>query len=300
MVLQIGTNNSCKLGAPTMGSHMHMIGEEFEQGKELWRLAQKMMMTGSNAGALVHKPTFKTATVSELTRKAQLEPGQTDEKERPIGTPGEKAMKHGSLHEEAARVEYTNAITKYYKEMYLDNIVEVSVSNEVCFFIHKEGCLLASPDGEIDIVVKDKNDADVEIARFRGLIEIKCPAGMFYGSKGWYTDPAADITFELSPGLLPKAQETGRKWSGPELGEPKFNLNEIPFTDTPQSLLYEDDEFRGLGPNGDYSQHYFQCIANMYLSGREFIDYVVWMSGTPSHIDGQTHRYFFLILRSRL
>ena len=53
--------------------------------------------------------------------------------------------------------------------------------------------------------------------------------------------------------------------------------------------LYMKDEKDPFGPRGAFSQYYYQCIANLFLSGRDFIDFVVWTAGTPDEA-GVSHR----------
>ena len=53
--------------------------------------------------------------------------------------------------------------------------------------------------------------------------------------------------------------------------------------------LYTKDPADPFGPKGAFSQYYYQCIANLFLSGRDFIDFVVWTAGTPDEA-GVSHR----------
>ena len=106
-------------------------------------------------------------------------------------------------------------------------------------------------------------------------------------------DPSGDVTFNKFPNLLPsEGTPMSAKWSGPVFLKPKFSVTD--FT-TKDKDLYKMDPLSGFGPKGEYSQYYFQCVSNLMLSGRDFIDFVVWTSGVPTKFGYQhlKHKFWY-------
>ena len=288
MALQLGYNSDCRHEPPRMGSHMRMIGDELKQGTDLWRLARKTMMTGSQCGLLLHNGKHSYGNVGELTRRARLKPDEDDPE--PEYTPPwlQNTMKYGQLHEDDARQEYLTAMKEYYKDRFPDKHVTVEINTECNFYMHREGVLMASPDGEVDITVAEKHDTSIIDRTLRGVLEFKCPTSSYFNKKR-DAHPRADVTYAEYPDLLHSA-----KWSRQHLRKPPFDIGNPTVAD---DELYMQDPKDPFGPKGAFSQYYFQCISNLFLSGRDFIDFVVWTAGTPNEA-GVSHRCILVFVMS--
>ena len=150
--------------------------------------------------------------------------------------------------------------------VYPDKHVTVEISTEHNFYLHHEGVLMASPDGEVDITVAEKHETSIIDRKLQGVLEFKCPTSSFFNDSQ-DADPQSEVTYADYPLLLTKL-----KWSRQYLKVPKFDLGNPSVAD---SFLYMKDKTDAFGPRGAFSQYYYQCIANLFLSGCDFIDFVV-------------------------
>lgn len=261
----------------------------WEQGSSLWLSIRKCMMTASNCGVLLKNGGRNTVTVPKLSEGYEALPGKPP---RPFEPTAVLNMKHGSTHEKKARDEYVEALKGYYKRMFPGKNVSVKAT-DISFYVHKDGILLASPDGQIDVTVFE-DDGVTPHKTFEGLVEVKCPASTYFVMNRT-ARPEDDVTYALWPTLLPDVVEPGRKmarkWAPPDLGRPAFDMNRPHVEATDKSSLYIDPSHPGaFDGKSSYSQYFAQCVANLMLSGCDFIDFVVWTSPTRDR-QGNAHRY---------
>lgn len=257
----------------------------FHQRSPLWKRVRRCMMTGSSAGVLVNRGCKDTVTKKSLTAT------YTDGAVKEITGIGKLNCDYGTHMEETAIVDYTHVVAHHTRMSYPEYHVEVKV-NDVSFYVESEAKLMASPDGEVDITLTPKDESSgLTPLSFKGVLEVKCPAGSYFGKRAWAkTD--RPISFRMFPDLLPGAQKTTRKYGPPKFEAPLFSLREpITFEETDKARFYRQSDTLGFGAKGAYSQYYFQCVANLMLSGREFIDFFVWTD--PVTVNGKGHRFFY-------
>ena len=186
-------------------SHYTVSDEMWEQGSTLWLRIRKCMMTASNCGVLLKNGGRNTITAPKLNAGYEALPGKP---EPPFEPTAVLNMKHGSAHEKKARDDYVEVIKEYYKRMFPGQNVAVKAT-DISFYVHKDGILLASPDGEIDVTVFEA-DGITPHKTFRGLVELKCPASTYFVMNRT-ARPEDDVTYALWPALLPNVAEPGRR-----------------------------------------------------------------------------------------
>ena len=82
-----------------------------------------------------------------------------------------------------------------------------------------------------------------------------------------------------------------RKWAPPDLGRPALDVNRPHVEATDKSSLYIDPSDPGaFDGKSSYSQYFGQCVANLMLSGCEWIDFAVWTSPKRDRL-GNAHKY---------
>ena len=120
--------------------------------------------------------------------------------------------------------------------------------------------------------------------------------GSYFGSKSSRhpRDPKVPITYDMHPNLLPSGfdSERGRKY-GPSLVPPRLNISGV-FQQ--EADLYRTADDNAFSINGAYSQYFAQCLLNLMLSDREFCDFFVWTSDTPSPT-GCKHAFWYKFKR---
>ena len=274
---------------PPPMSHWTISDEMWEQGSKMWLRIRKCMMTASNCGVLLKNGGRNTTTGPKLNAGYEALPGKP---EPPFEPTAVLNMKHGSAHEKKARDDYVEVIKEYYQRMFPGQNVAVK-ANDISFYVHRDGILLASPDGEIDVTVFEA-DGITPHKTIHGLVELKCPASTYFVMHKT-ARPEDDVTYALWPTLLPDVAEPGRKmarkWAPPDLGRPAFDVNKPHIEATDKSSLYINPSDPGaFDGKSSYSQYFAQCVANLMLSGREWIDFAVWTSPKRDRL-GNAHKY---------
>ena len=256
----------------------------FHQRGRLWKRVRRCVMTGSSAGVLVHRGCKDTVTKKTLTESYTT--GETKE----ITGIGKLNCDYGTHMEARALQDYTHVVAHHTRMSYPDYNVDVRL-NDVSFYVEKEARIMASPDGEVNIRLTPKDPASgLTELTFAGVVEVKCPAGSYFAKRAWAKTDRA-ITFRMFPELLPGPQRTTRKYGPPKFQAPVFTLRHpVRFDEESKAPYYRGEDLE-FGAKGAYSQYYFQCVANLYLSGREFIDFFVWTD--PLTHNGKGHRFFY-------
>ena len=283
-----------------MTSHIRVarVGKDtdFAQKGVKWHLLRRTMMTGSQCGKTHNKggfdspPQIKDLDIQYATTY-NVEQSAIDPKLDPVAV---NNMAYGNNMEKRATNEYLSVIEKYYELQYPGHHVDVVVT-PVSFYIHKGGLCMASPDGEVDIVVTSSKDGST-LARHAGVLEVKCPVHTYFAkssSKG-IRDPKVPITYAMHAPLLPSgdASHLSRKF-GPSLPPPRLSISE---TFQHESDLYRTHADNAFSIDGAYSQYFSQCLLNLMLSDREFCDFFVWTSNTPS-ASGKSHTFWYKFQR---
>ena len=271
---------------------------EFAQGSLKWVAVRRTMVTGSNVGVLVHPTPGNTTNAKKLSMSYAEKKNVEDLRaEMVLGEDtfqAKKIFKYGSLHEKDAVEEYRRVMKGLYTRTYPGRTVSDVEWESVDFYVHKEGILMASPDGEVTITL-DKGTETEEV--HRGIIECKCPVGGYFMSFG-SADPAIPITYAKYPWLLKPSpnRKTPLKWGRDVLSKPKLDLGLTDQLNDKRSLYQtgEKDTSAWYTPSfsikGYFSQHYVQVLCNLFLSGCDFGDYIVWTDPTAHP---ETHRFWY-------
>lgn len=268
---------------------------EFAQGGLKWVAVRRTMVTGSNIGVLVHPTPGNTMNAKKLHMQYSEKKSVEDiRSEMVLGEDtfqAKKIFKYGSIHESDAVEEYRRIMKSLYQRTYPGRTVSEVEWESVDFYVHKEGILMASPDGEVTITL-DKGTEREEV--HRGIIECKCPVGGYFMSFG-SADPAIPITYNKYPWLLTPSpnRKTPMKWGSEVLSKPKLDLRMSDQLTNPASLYQTPNEGHSFSMKGYFSQHYAQVVSNLFLSGRDFGDYIVWTDPTVDPTTGKTHRFWY-------
>ena len=263
--------------------HRRVVGSSarYAQRGDLWKAFRRTMITGSVAGVLVHRGKKDTTTKSEIfksyTDKAYVR------RESDVGTLN---MSYGTNQEKRAIQHYLKMIETNYLTNYPGSSVSVT-HEDVDFYIHSSGMLMASPDSEITVTVNlPDGSSHVE----RGVLEVKTPTSTYFGKLNVLKDPTRPITYSMFRDLLPTKQITNRKYGPPHFPAPRLNIHKKQGT----TDLYRDysTDDANFGPYSEYSQYYFQVIANLFLSGREWADFAVWTDPTEDK-DKKSHSFYY-------
>ena len=265
---------------------------DWHQKGKLWKLIRKTMLTASTAG-IIHNNSSKAKNTVSLK---DLNTSYTDESYTPrLSAVAKKNMEYGNNMESRAIDDYKVLMKSHYEECYPGASVSVEVNTDVNMYIHQFGLVLASPDGEVTVTVTPpEGEPIVE----RGVIEVKAPVGSTFVKerdwRGYLLSPARPITYTINKFLLPDNTSKNRKYGPPTFPEPRLQLG---VKQTKEQLYRTQGSDANFGPDGIYSQYYFQSILNMYLSGREFVDFIVWTDATKTTA-GKQHTFFYKESRS--
>jgi hypothetical protein len=260
--------------------------DRFKQGTESWHRLRRTMVTGSRAGDLLYgKPGTKAYDDAMAT--------YTTSERRAVDKFLQELFDYGSNFEDTAIAGYAEAIKHHYRVNYPD-ATSITVDTrltkkdalETFFYIHEDGLIMASPDSEVEVVV---NKADGTVVSEYGVLETKCPRGARYPE--FRCDKA--VTYADSPDLLKRGRYSKKSLPRPSLSlikkQKKSNIRVRPprerrvgGSDEPQEWGLQNTEFR---------TYYVQCVANLMLSGRDWIDFCAWTS--PDKVRNKTHTFWY-------
>lgn len=253
----------------------------FSQRGDLWKALRRTMITGSVCGILVHRGQKDTVT------KADILKSYTDKKwVKKVTDVSRLNMAYGTAMEDRAVQHYTTFLETKYLANYPGSSVSVS-TEAVDFYLHSSGMLMSSPDSEVTVTIH-LPDGGKRVER--GVVEVKTPTSSYFGKRSTIKDPTRPITYKNFRDLLPDKTLTNRKYGPPHFPKPRFKVG-VPQTDT---SLYRDyaSEDAKFGPYSEYSQYYFQVIAALFLSGREWADFAVWTDPTKDE-NGVSHSFYY-------
>ena len=268
---------------------------KFHQKAELWHKVRKTMITGSSCGILMHRGSKDTTTRAKI--KQSYASGKSEE----ITGIGKLNCDYGNFMEDTALKDYAKVV-KYKTEIDYPGCTATVTLEDISFYVEASGVLMASPDSEVNIWV-EYPEGQGEPFWIRGVVEVKCPAGSYFAKRRW-ARTTTPITYQSYPDLLPPPRKEGDKPSSRKYGPPAFEKPRLSLTRSQvvqdffqPSTLQQDSGTpvttdKGFCANGVYSQYYFQCLANLILSDRDFIDFFVWTS-PQKNVAQKTHRFWY-------